>query len=208
MKKVHNGLLISIEGIDGSGKSSLGKALQKKYSDLGYYTILTKEPGGTDLGKKIRKILLQKQEVVHAKAEFLLFASDRAQHFSQVIIPSLHDGAIVISDRMADSSLVYQGYGRGLDISTVDFINRWAMNERTPDIVLYLKLSTDEAYARIAHRNEPLTSFEKEKAFIETLEHGFEEIFVHRPEVVTLDATQPKEILLEQASFSIEKKLS
>ena len=208
MKKIKNGLLISIEGIDGSGKSSLAKALTQKLQDAAYSVLFTKEPGGTDLGKKIREILMTKTEPVAPRAESLLFAADRSQHFTEKVIPALDEGSIVISDRMADSSLVYQGYGRGLDKEMIKTVNSWAMQNRKPDIVLYLKLSTEQAYERIAQRNEPLTSFEKEKEFIKTLEEAFETVFKDRPDVVTLDAIKGTNALLDHVFTTIEQKIN
>ena len=197
MIQLPNGLLISIEGIDGSGKSSLAKGLEFNLIKKEFSVVLTKEPGGTELGKILRSKLLTKDVPVSTKTEYLLFATDRSQHSDQIIMPALQKGSIVISDRMGDSSLVYQGYGRGLDIEMLTTINNWAMNNRQPDIVFYLKLSADEAYKRIEKRNEALTSFEKETEFMHTLEKGFDDLFVGRSNVITLDALQPKEILVK-----------
>lgn len=199
MENIPNGLLISIEGIDGSGKSSLAKGLEFALQKNSFTVVLTKEPGATPLGKTLRSKLMDKDVPVCDKAEFLLFATDRSQHFDQVVTPALAKGSIVISDRMADSSIVYQGYGRGLDIEKLKMINSWAMNDKEPDIVFYLKLSAEEAYKRIASRNEPLTSFEKEKSFMNTLEKGFDTLFKDRKNVIIMDALQPKAIIVKAA---------
>lgn len=206
MKKIQNGLLIAIEGIDGSGKSSLCRNLETALK-ASYNVILTKEPGGTALGKGLRKTLLQKNVPVCTKAEFLLFATDRAQHSAQIILPNLNEGAIVISDRMADSSVVYQGYGRQLDIEMLKTINKWAMNEREPDLVLYLRLPAKVAYKRMDNRNQPLNSFEKEVEFMHRLTDGFDSLVSPRDNVVTLDAELEPEALTTLALKAIEKKI-
>lgn len=205
MTKIPHGLLISIEGIDGSGKSSLAKGLEFNLTEKKFDVILTKEPGGTELGKALRALLMNKDVPVCDKAEFLLFATDRSQHFHHIVLPALHKECIVISDRMSDSSLVYQGYGRGLDIETLTTVNNWTMNNRKPDIVFYLKLSAEEAYKRIQKRQEALTSFEKETAFMHKLETGFDALFKTQENVVTLDALQPKEILVKAALSFIKQ---
>jgi dTMP kinase len=206
MRKIQNGLLIAIEGIDGTGKTSLAANLEKQLSER-YSIIITKEPGDTPLGQGLRKTLLQKDVPVCNKAEFLLFATDRAQHFDQLILPSLKEGSIVISDRMGDSSLVYQGYGRNLDIEILKKINAWAMNDRQPDLVLYLRLPADVAYERMKSRNEPLNSFEKEMEFMHRLTEGFDTLVAPRDNVVTLDAQLTQEALTEAAIKEIEKKV-
>src|SRR3990172_1551765 len=121
------GLLITLEGIDGSGKSTLANAIVTALTTLGKHVVLTKEPGGTALRTELRAILQTQKNPVCDKAEFLLFAADRSQHFKELIVPALEQGQIVISDRMADSSLAYQGFGRGLDKEMISSINRWAM---------------------------------------------------------------------------------
>ena len=204
MKKIQNGLLVTVEGIDGTGKSSLcanlGKALLQNYS-----VVVTKEPGATPLGKGLRTTLLQKDVPVCDKAEFLLFATDRAQHSCQVVLPNLAQGAIVISDRMADSSLVYQGYGRNLDIDMVNTINKWAMNDRQPDLVLYLRLPANVAYQRMKERDIPLNSFEKEAEFMHRLTEGFDTLVAPRDTVVTLDAQLPQKELTQKALEAVLK---
>src|SRR5438128_3339250 len=103
MHKLKKGILIAIEGIDGSGKSSLAKNLYQELLNQKYAVLLTKEPGGSPLGLQLRTIVQEKKVAVCAKAEFMLFATDRAQHLDQVIIHALDEGKIVISDRMTDS---------------------------------------------------------------------------------------------------------
>ena len=161
MKKIiKDGFLISVEGVDGSGKSSFCKLLEKRLSS-DFSLVLTKEPGGTLLGKSLRNLLLHSNQEWDCKAQFLLFAADRAQHFSEVVIPALKNNMIVLSDRMADSSLVYQGYVKKLPIDLLDTINRWAMQQRVPDITFFLDIDEKTVFERMAIRNIPDDTFEK-----------------------------------------------
>jgi len=199
-KPSYIGRLISIEGIDGSGKTTLAKCIVQELSKQGLKTFFTQEPGGTDLGATLRHILHTQKAQVCDTAEFLLFAADRAQHFHQIIVPALQEGTIVLADRLADSSLAYQGYGRGLDQTIIKTINQWAMQNITPDATLFLRIDPDQALARVLGRNEELTSFEQEKRnFWQRVADGYEKIFAERTNVITLDAMQPQEALCKQA---------
>jgi len=192
------GFLFSVEGIDGSGKSTFVENLAKKLQ--GHDIIITKEPGGSVLGKHIRPILQNKPCNMGSKAEFLLFAADRAQHFQEKIIPALKKGSIVISDRMADSSLVYQGILRGLDMNMLKTINAWCMENIQPDATIYLKIDAATALKRMHDRDEELTELEKQIIQgKETLISGFDLIFKNRDTVYTLDATLSPEELAEKA---------
>ncbi len=187
------GTLITIEGIDGSGKSSAARALKDSLSQH-YDVLLTKEPGATELGKHLRTLLQQRTFDVCPRAEFLLFAADRAQHIEEVVVPALKAGKIVISDRMADSSRAYQGFGRGLNDEWIRRINDWAMQGITPDLTFYLKTDYATAIARLKKRNEQVTVFEQERgAFFERVIEGFETIFKERSSVITIDAAEPEE---------------
>lgn len=204
MQKNEKGLLIAIEGLDGSGKSTLAKNIAQKLQQKKYPVLLTKEPGDSKLGSLLRTIV-QKQDVpVCSKAEFLLFAADRAQHIEELIIPKLREGYIVISDRMADSSIVYQGYGRGLDISMIKCVNEWVMNGITPDIVLYLRITPEIAIQRL-HTREELTAFESEQTFMKKVLDGFETLYKDRKDVILLDGTENPEKLADQAVEKILK---
>lgn len=195
------GILITFEGIDGSGKTSAAHAL---YHDLkeSYQVLLTREPGATPLGKVLRTLLQERTFAVDPKAEYLLFAADRAQHMHEVVIPSLEQGKIVISDRMADSSYAYQGYGRGVDPTMIHLINTWAMQGREPDLTIYVTISYEEARKRLGKRMEQETVFEQEQeAFFEKVREGFEAAFALRsPQgiVVRVDGHQ------EQATLHTE----
>ncbi|MCK4650856.1 dTMP kinase [Candidatus Babeliales bacterium] len=203
------GFLISIEGIDGAGKSLLAKNLSNKLTLKNFDVLLTNEPGGTSLGKKLRKILHEEKENVCDLAEFLLFASDRAQHFKQIIIPSLKDRKIIISDRLADSSLAYQGYARELDIQMIKNINNWAMHNIEPDLIFYIKIDIKTAIKRIFKRNETLTSFEKEKTnFWQKVLDGYEKIFKNRKNIVILDGMLSPEKICDLAINSLINKIS
>lgn len=209
MEKQYLGMLISIEGIDGSGKSTLARLLHEQIQNNGFNVLLTHQPGATELGKHLRAILHERPFDICSKAEFLLFACDRAQHIAQVIEPALQKNSIVISDRMADSSLAYQGFGRGLDKQFISSVNSWAMNERVPDLTIYLKVDYETACKRLVERNKELTSFEKEKAaFFEQVIKGFETIFKERSNVITIDGSKPIDAVQAQALESILSQIS
>jgi len=196
MQQLNRGLLIAIEGIDGSGKSTLAKNLYQRLQEKNVPALLTKEPGSTDLGKFIRTIVHEKHVPITAKAEYLLFASDRAQHFNDIVLPQLEQNKLVISDRMADSSLVYQGLGRGLGTTEIAHINTWAMNNRMPDLIFFVNVDPHIARKRLIERNQELTSFEQEDmSFFEKLDDGFKAIFKNRKNVIELDGTlKPQEL--------------
>lgn len=200
MASQQTGIYIAIEGIDGSGKSSLLKNLALKLNERNYNVHCTKEPGGSELGKNIRTILQEKPVAVSSKAEFLLFAADRAQHIEEVIKPYLAQNYIILSDRCADSSVVYQGYGRGLDIPTIQMINSWATGNLFPQLTFYVDIDLVTAQNRIFKRNEAITSFEKEKeSFFNNLIQGYRTLYNNRKDVIILDGRATPEQLTEQA---------
>jgi dTMP kinase len=200
MKKLTKGILVALEGIDGSGKSTLARNLHIHLTSQGFDGILTREPGASALGKKLRAILQEKEVNVGHKAEFLLFAADRAQHFEELIIPALQDNKLIISDRMADSSVVYQGYGRGLDLELIQRINTWVMQGIKPNITLYVQVPIEVALQRITKRKEGLSSFERERIdFTQRLVEGFEKIFKNREDIIILDGTLSANEVCEQA---------
>lgn len=204
----HKGYFIVIEGIDGSGKSTLARHLAQQLEQNNQAALLTKEPGGSPLGKSLRTILQTQEEPLCPAAEFLLFAADRAQHFEHIIIPALQQGITVISDRGADSSLAYQGYGYNLDRTMIANVNRWVMQGIEPDLVFFVKLDVAIAQARLAKRNLGLTSFEKrDKLFWQQTAQGFENIFATRTNVVTLDGMLDEQTLMHQAWQALEKRL-
>ncbi len=201
MKK---GFLISIEGIDGSGKSTLARNLAHLLQKHNHEIFLTKEPGGSPLGQKLRDILHEQKEIVCDTAEYLLFAADRAQHFYSIIKPALAQGKIVISDRLHDSSLAYQGYGRGIDRNMITSINKWVMDGIAPDLTLHVKIDVATAVARIKQSRHLLTSFEQEKQdFWQRVSDGFDTIFANRENVIKLDGSLDAETLAEQATKNI-----
>lgn len=199
MHNLTRGILVSIEGIDGSGKSTLARSLAAAMSSV-VKTVLTKEPGDTPLGQQIRTLVQEKKEPMCSISEYLLFAADRAQHFEQLVIPALNNRSLVISDRLADSSLAYQGFGRGLDCDMIEKINSWAMQHRAPDITMYVQVCPEVAYERIIKRQEQLTAFEREKKdFMRAVVAGFESIFSKRSNVWYISGEQQPEDVCNQS---------
>ncbi len=196
----HKGFFITIEGIDGSGKSVLAERLKQQLEKSGSNVLLTRQPGGSAFGKHLREILQMRPDPISAKTEFLLFAADRAHHIETVVLPALRKGSIVISDRCADSSVAYQGYGRGLDCSMIKTVNRWAMGGLEPDLTLYIKVDIDTALKRIFDSREVLTTFEKEKRdFWPKVSNGFDEIFAQRDNVVNIDGSLDEQTVFQHA---------
>lgn len=203
-----HGAFIAIEGIDGCGKSTLIGRLKEKVSKEQIPARFTKEPGGSTIGISLRTMLQQQTAPLHPSAEFLLFAADRAQHMQEVVKPGLVKGELVITDRCADSSLAYQGYGLGLDTSMIQTINDWAMCETPLDLVIYLHITPDIALERIRKSRSELTTFEQRPdSFWHNVYNGYEAIFEQRDNVFRIDATQDPNTVLDHAWQALQKVL-
>ncbi|HEX2978277.1 MAG TPA: dTMP kinase [Candidatus Babeliales bacterium] len=187
--KLKRGLFIAIEGIDGSGKSTLARTLATQFEKKGIPTLLTREPGGSQLGKSLRAILQHQEKPLSPIGEFLLFAADRAQHFQEVIIPALDEKKLVISDRLSDSSIVYQGFGKGVDRTMIAQVNQWAMQNIKPDLVIYVRIDAQTAHERLISRGKKLTSFEQQaNEFTQRLIDGFETLYANAKNVIIVDS--------------------
>lgn len=149
--RVRRGLFITVEGGDGSGKSTHAARLGRWLRRQGYAVCLTREPGGTRLGERIRLALLTYPRLTK-ETELLLFEALRAQHVAEVIRPRLADGEVVICDRYADSTMAYQGYGLGLDRTEISKITWFATRGLTPDLTLILDESAETGLQRSRHR--------------------------------------------------------
>lgn len=207
---LNRGYLFSFEGIDGSGKTTVMNLVAEKLRTLELPVITTREPGATELGKTLRNLLLHKTAPTCTLAQFLLFAADRAQHFHELIMPKLAEKYIVLSDRMADSAMVYQGYVGGLNKLMIETINKWAMQQRQPDIVFYLKVSAETAMSRISQRQEASVAFEKEILHKkQQIIDGFDTIFINRKNVVIIDSssseTSHENAMIIDPSFTAEQ---
>lgn len=207
--QLSQGKLIAFEGIDGSGKSSLVANVSNYFKEITLSHITTKEPGGSELGKYLRNLLHDRPLTITSKAEYLLFAADRAQHFAEVIKPALEQKKLILSDRFADSSLVYQGYARGLDHDTIRLINAWATEGYKPDLTVYIHIDIDTALTRIKKRSEKLTSFEQEtRSFYEKLIIGYTELYKNRQDVLTLDGKKTQNDITQETITKILSILS
>ncbi|MGB9875835.1 MAG: dTMP kinase [bacterium] len=145
-----NGMFITLEGIDGTGKSTQAALLAERLSLLGYHVVTTREPGGTGIGSQIARILLsQENRALCPKAEMLLFAADRAQHVQVLIKPMLEKGHVVISSRYLDSTLAYQCWGHGLPLEEVESVMLVATEKLMPDLTIVLDLDPEIALKRV-----------------------------------------------------------
>lgn len=194
------GKFITIEGIEGSGKSTLIGSLREELEGRGYSVTTTREPGATVIGRKLRGILLDSEGPAPAAlTEVLLFAADRAQHVAELIRPSLDAGSIVLCDRFTDSTLAYQGAGRGLPVGLLETLNSLATDGLRPDLVLVLDLDPESGLRRAADRSHTgdgagsWTRFEaEESAFHTRIREAFLEVAARDPERYrVLDASLP-----------------
>ena len=153
MQAMKLGKLITFEGIDGCGKSTQMRLLEQYLAELDVAFVSTREPGGTELGKKIRSALLDGVKgSVEPLAELLLYAADRAQHVRQVIMPALAEGKVVLSDRFYDATTVYQGYARGFDRTLINQLNELASGGLKPDLTLIFDLDVETGLKRKLER--------------------------------------------------------
>jgi dTMP kinase len=186
------GFFITLEGIDGCGKSTQLDMLAEALRQRGHAVFTTRQPGGTLIGQKIRALMSQEHNRLAPLAEVLLMMADRAQHVAELIKPNLEAGRIVISDRYIDSSVAFQGYGRGLDIATVEELNELATAGVTPQLTLLFDIEPPSARRRLANRVEnqsaddsPMKGFDEEKEdFHGRVRQGYLDIAAQSPERV------------------------
>ncbi len=146
---LNRGVFISLEGIEGCGKSTQAKILSDYISELGYCVVQTREPGGTPVAEKIREVLLDPtNQKMTGKTELLLYLAARSQHIEQLIMPSLREGKIVVCERFSDSTRVYQGYARGLDMDMIEKLICVATDCLEPDLTIVLDMEVEEGLLR------------------------------------------------------------
>ena len=149
------GFLVSLEGPEGAGKTSVLEALIPILEDRGVEVLTTREPGGVLIGEKIREVILDPSHIeMDPKTELLLYIASRRQHLVEKVLPALAAGKLVIMDRFIDSSVAYQGFGRGLDIDAIDWLNEFATDGLKPDLTLYFDIEVEEGLARIAANSD------------------------------------------------------
>jgi dTMP kinase len=158
------GLFITLEGVEGGGKSSNIPFIEKLLDKTGTEVVVTREPGGTKLGENIRNLLLKPDPeiMIHPESELLLMFAARAQHFHQVILPALKAGKTVLCDRFTDASFAYQGAGRGIPIGKIAQLQTWLQGELRPDLTLIFDIDVEAGLARANSRGNP-DRFEQEK---------------------------------------------
>jgi dTMP kinase len=185
---MHPGRFITFEGMDGCGKTTQLRLLAQHLRDAGKAVVETVEPGGTDIGQQIRRILLDPaNSAIHARTELLLYFASRAQNVEQVIRPALADGAVVLCDRFTDSTLVYQGCGRGLETSTVLELDRIACQGLKPDATVLIEIDPATSLARARRRNQRTDSSEsrideESFAFHDRVRRGYRALSESEPE--------------------------
>ncbi|MFM8810611.1 MAG: dTMP kinase [Actinomycetota bacterium] len=195
---------IAFEGLEGCGKSTHVTRLA-----VALGAVATREPGGTAIGASLRATMIDAANtMLSPRAEALLMAADRAQHLDELVTPALQRGQHVISDRSAYSSLAYQGYGRQLDLAMLKQFNSWAINNRWPDLVVYIDVPLDILLERLKKRE--LDRFEREdRSFFERIARGFNEMAKAEPDRwLIVDGTPPKDELAATILREVTSRLN
>ena len=201
-------MFVTVEGVEGAGKSTLVAALAEALRGRGVDPLVTREPGGTPLGERVRALFLDREAAIDPLAEAMLMAASRAQLVRTIIRPALERGAFVLCDRFWDASVAYQGYGRNLGADRVIALNRIATEDLTPDLTLLLDLPQEEAQRRMRARRGELDRMELEsQAFHRRVAEGYAALARRFPErFVVLDARRASDVLAAQALAEIERR--
>jgi dTMP kinase len=193
------GVLIAFEGIEGSGKSTQAELFYNSLKAKLTSCIFSREPGGTEIGEQIRKILLNPQnKKMHAKTELLLYLANRSQHTYERIFPEIQKGTVIITDRFSDSSLAYQGKARDLSFKVVSRLNKFATAGLKPDLVILIDIPVDIGLER--NREKTLDRLEQEAVkFHEKVREGYLQLAKKAPKRIKIfDGTKPVEQLAEE----------
>ncbi|MCA9746990.1 MAG: dTMP kinase [Lactococcus sp.] len=205
-----NGILISLEGPDGAGKTTVLQNILPELEKSSYKVLQTREPGGVRVAEEIRNIILSTENTeIDSKTELMLFAAARRLHMQTKMLPALAAGEMVIVDRFIDSSVAYQGYGRELGVEPVNWLNEFATDGLKPDLTLYFDIDTDVALERIMkNRADEVNRLDLERAEMHRkVRQGYLEIVKNEPErFVTIDASQELDKVVADTLTVIKKK--
>ncbi|MDY4787996.1 MAG: dTMP kinase [Bacilli bacterium] len=204
-------LFISIEGPEGSGKTTIANLLCAYLKEKGYQIVYTREPGGSVIAEQIRNIVLDKQNTkMDSRTEALLFAASRRQHLVEKVIPALNEGKIVICDRFIDSSLAYQGKGRNLGIDEIYNVNLFATNGLLPDLTLYFDIDVEQGLNRVfKDKNREVNRLDVAAVnFHRVVREGYLEVLKRYPDRIKLiDASKTVDEVFKQAKEVIDQCL-
>lgn len=194
------GMFITVEGPDGSGKTTQLQLLVRSLTEKGYEVVVTREPGGTKVGNGIREVLLSPEhDEMTPRVEMMLYAASRAQNVDQVIRPALNRGAIVVCDRFVDASIAYQGYGLQYDLTQILSLNEWATAGITPDLTFLFDLTPDQASRRMKDRGQLDRIESRDEAFHQRVYDGFQKLLEQHPKrMVRIDANATIEMIQDE----------
>jgi dTMP kinase len=186
---MNKGLFITFEGADGCGKTTQMNLLKDYLIQNGYEVVLTREPGAKGLGEQLREILLNYDGEVADRCESFLFLADRAQNIETIVIPSIKQGKIVLCDRHIDSTVAYQGYGRGLDLDEINYLNNIATGGIKPDLTYVFDVDVETSAKRVGDKKDRMESAGKE--FFNRVRNGYLELAKKEPQrVKVIDSTR------------------
>ena len=201
---VATGRLITVEGLDGAGKTTLVAGLTRELAARGRELLVLREPGGVELSERIRELVKDPELNVDARAEALLYAAARAQLVAEQLEPLLASGEWVLLDRFVDSSLAYQGAGRGLGVERIRSLNELATGGLTPDRTLLLRIDPAVGRARIGHR-DPDRLEQAGEAFFAAVAQAYDELAAAEPDrIAVIEADRPPEQVLADALAALE----
>ncbi|KGR89167.1 thymidylate kinase [Ureibacillus massiliensis 4400831 = CIP 108448 = CCUG 49529] len=205
-------LFITFEGPEGAGKSTVLQQIVKRMQEEKIEVLATREPGGIEIAEKIREVILNPAHTaMNERAEALLYAAARSQHFYEKVLPALQKGKLVLCDRFIDSSLAYQGYARGIGIDEVLAINEFAIGKRLPDITILFDIEPEVGLARIQkHSSREVNRLDVESlAFHNKVREGYQEVIKRYPErIKVVNADQSLEQVVEEVWNILTKVLN
>ncbi|MEY8584221.1 dTMP kinase [Ligilactobacillus animalis] len=205
-----SGFFITFEGTDGSGKTSVLNAIEAKLKAAKIDYLRTREPGGNRISEQIRNVILdEKFTEMDARTEALLYAAARRQHLVETVLPALEAGKVVLCDRFVDSSLVYQGAGRGIGVAEVKQMNQFATAGLEPDLTIYLAIEPSLGLERIKkNRQDEVNRLDKEAlSFYETVYQAYQKLAAENERIVTIDASQKLPAVIADVELVLNSKI-
>ncbi len=206
-----NGIIISFEGPDGAGKTTVLEQVLPVLQEKGYDIVTTREPGGVEIAERIRDVILDVNHVaMDSKTELLLYMAARRQHYVEKVLPALEVGKVVLIDRFIDSSIAYQGAGRGLDKDIITRLNDFATDGRKPDLTLYFDVESEIGLARIAKNAErEVNRLDLEKLHMhKRVREGYLVLTEQEKRIVTIDASRELADVVSETLHTILEQLA